>query len=631
MSKKDFHIFNYRYYFFLLFSLAFFTLIIVRLFDLQIRLGDHYQSLADDNRFYTLEILPERAIFLDRYNDSLVNNFKLYFKLEDENALFSKKEAISRQEALSLMASQSSQLSYEYRRQYRFPFSLAHAIGYVGNVTSEDLLLNDHLSSIEMVGKTGLEKFFDQKLRGIKGQEIYEIDTSGSKQRLIERKEAVQGENIQTALDPYLSEIAYWSLGQQKGVVLIADAKTGQLLVMLSKPSLNINDLSQTYLDEILEDLRKQRVKSYFQDPNQVFFNRAVNGTYPPGSVFKIVTAMTGLEKGVIDAQTTVLDEGVIKVNEWEFRNWYYTQYGGTEGLISLVRAITRSNDIYFYKVAEWIGPDDLAESARTFGFGQETGVELDQESTGTVPDPAWKERVIGEKWYLGNTYHFGIGQGDLLVTPLQILQLVQTIANQGRRCQPTLLKNTQDNCHDLSLKPDNINLVLTGMIKACSQGGTAFPLFELNQLYLAEEHNLNSAFELLKQGAVACKTGTAEFGGANEQGHRKTHGWLVAITDVDQDNLSSQLTASLDKDMPIFTPEMGIKDGNGQSAAIVASYPSLTDFKKQWLAKIREQGFPEQIVMVVMVESDEENPYKEGSADAGLVVKRIIQWIRGE
>ncbi len=599
--------------FILLAILAVFSLFLFRLFHLQILSGNHYRALAGENRFHRQKIPANRGVFLDRYGDPLVFNKKYYFKSEEADKLFSQRTSISRQEALELMASDSAQVSYELRRLYRYPMALSHLLGYTAPVTAEELLAHDEYRVADWVGKMGLEKQFQTVLKGSDGYNLYEVNTLGEKQRLIKKVQPRSGQNIQTSLDPYLSQLAFRALGQNQGAVVISNAKNGQVLTAVSKPSFNANDLSFAQTEEKLEQQRQRNVQRYFEDERNVFFNRAVNGTYPPGSVFKLVTALAGLNKEAIDQNKTVLDEGILKVNDYEYANWYYTQYGRTEGDISLVRAIARSNDIYFYKAAEWTGPKAIAQQARQFGFGQKTGIELPSEASGLVPDPEWKEKQQGERWYLGNTYHFGIGQGDMLVSPLQVAQLTQAIANSGEICHPRLVdKEEFDHCQGLGLKEQYLKLVLSGMIQACAEGGTAYPLFKYGP-----EQQSGDIEQLFNQGALACKTGTAEFGKVDEQGYRKTHGWLSAIVEVNQSELIDQLEAE-------STEENQTEEEQRDEQSPVEQLS-----RTKWLKQIKSKGFPEKIVIVVLVESDEIEPFKEGSEHAAVVVETIVDWIR--
>jgi penicillin-binding protein 2 len=472
------------------------------------------------------------------------------------------------------------------------------------------------------VGKLGLERFLDNYLRGRSGTVLYEVDAMGRRLRKVDVQPGVPGLSVQTTLDPYISEILRRSLSDNKGAAVALDARTGEVLALVSSPAFNNQLLSTSFADSAAEQERREHVRSFFSNPQQLFFNRAVSGTYPPGSVFKMVTALAGLERKVLDAKTTVRDEGVLRVGDFSYANWYYTQYGRVEGDIALVRALARSNDIYFYKAAEWVGPVDLAEMARLFGFGQRNGIGITQEATGTVPDPDWKQQVIGEPWYLGNTYHFGIGQGDLLVTPLQIATMTQAIANKGTKCAPNIVQNQhlvrsglpESYCAELGLAEEHIKLVLEGMLGACSQGGTASVFFSYNQAH--RENGNSDPFEELEKGAVACKTGTAEFGMPDHRGYKKTHAWFTAIVGVDRVRLREQaelLLAARSKVHADVYPDASLSD---------------TELWEQWALRAAEHGFPERLVVVVLVESDEIAPYKEGSREAAPIAKRLVDWI---
>lgn len=566
---------NFRFILLLSFIASFFFLIILRLTDIQVFQGEFYKELSEDNRFYSLPIKSQRGVVFDRYGQPLVSNIVQYGLIKDPKSLYSDLKIIDREEALFQLATNSALVVRDNSRYYSYP-SLSHLLGYVGEVTAEEMRERNDLKFHDRLGKLGIEKFFDQELRGIDGKEVFEISASSKKQRSINITPAIPGKDIITTLDPELNRVAYQALGEQKGTVIISNPSNGEILSLVTKPSFDANLFSKILTDEKKDKKRKELVAELFEDENQPFFNRAIAGAYPPGSVFKLVTALAGLEEGEIDQNTTVLDEGSIKIGETEFRSWFYWNYGRTEGLLNLRRAISRSNDIYFYKVAEWVGAENLAKMARTFGFGEYTQLEIGPEAKGLVPTPEWKEQVVGEKWYLGNTYHMGIGQGDVLASPLQVNGLIQAIANEGVWCQPRLVRETQVNCRGLGIKPENLNLVLSGMIDACSRGGTAFPFFERNSAINIDENTSNDSAELINKGAVACKTGTAEFGEANEKGFRATHGWFVAY----------------------LKP------------------------------KTSKENFPSKIVITVLIESDEKDSSKEGSYDAAPVAKEIIDYI---
>jgi penicillin-binding protein 2 len=600
---------------------ALFTLLCVRLIDVQYFHGETYVKKAENNRFFTQVVPAERGKFLDRYGDALVWNTQKYYKISEPTALFETRTPLNRDDALRVMSStESASIVTDTERQYRFPLPLSQTLGYVGNVTAEDLQRDATLDINQEVGKSGLEKTFDKQLRGVNGEAVFEVDALGQKQRKIEQTDPQAGADLRTSIDPYLSSFALSALGDQHGSVLITDAQTGEVLTLVSNPTFDPNLLSRSFAEKDKEAARREQVQQLFSDPRQLFFNRAISAVYPPGSIFKIVTALAGLENGKINESTQVVDEGQLKVGDYVYGNWYFRQYGRVEGAIGVVRALARSNDIFFYKVAEWVGPDALATMARMVSFGQKTGIELPAEARGLVPDPAWKTQVKDEKWFLGDTYHYGIGQGDLLTSPVQVAQMTQAIANHGTLCQLSLVDSasdqTQKKCRDISANQANIEMVLRGMLGVCSQGGTAFPLFPYN---LKNSHPDENIQQNIDHGAIVCKTGTAEFGAANEKGYRKTHGWLTSIVGL-----------------PSFEEGTGAEATSASTASESALVvPNVSDqisganqLHQKWRAAVGAHGFPRRVTITVMVESDDQNPYKEGSADAGPIAKNILAWM---
>jgi len=309
----------------------------------------------------------------------------------------------------------------------------------------------------------------------------------------------------------------------------------GEIIVLASSPSFNPNDFSF--------DKNDSMIKSYLSDnENLPMMNRTISGRYHPGSVFKLVMVTGGLESGVIDKNTSFEDTGVIKVGEYSYNNWYWTRYGKTEGMVDVYRALQRSNDIYFYRLGENLGVDRIKQWSLKFGYGEKTGIELPGEVAGIVPDDKWKRETKGERWFLGNTYHLSIGQGDLSVTPLQVTQMTNIVANGGKRCRLTLISNEKLECRDLKIKRDTIEVVKEGMKMACKTGGTAYPLFSMKT-------------------EIACKTGTAEVG----DGTKDTHAWLTAFAPADNPEIS--ITVMVER--------------GGEGSDIAA--PIVADFLKEW------------------------------------------------
>lgn len=595
-------------------------LLVFRVIDLQGFQGSWFADISYQNRLFKTEIPAERGVFLDRYGDLLAINQRAYYQILDPKVLYSKTKPLNKDEALALSIEKPFEVNYALQRQYLRPFSMAHVLGYVTGITADDLKTGKNYSLTDSLGRLGLEAYFDDAVKGRKGYREFEINALGKKLSEAEVVEPVIGKNIQTTLDPYLSTVAWKKMGEKTGAVVILDADNGQVLSLVSTPAFDSNLFSPaTAEDEQTAKLNELRMA--LANEKKLFFNRAVSGTYPPGSIFKLVTALAGLENGAFDTQTTVDDQGILEVGEYRYANWYYTQYGRTEGLISLVRAIARSNDTFFYKAAEWLGADKLDKQADLMGFGKLTGIQLAGEKAGLVPSPAWKEKTLGEKWFLGNTFHMGIGQGDLLVTPLQQAQMVGVFSNGGELCKPSLVLDKQTvSCSSIGAKEENLLAIEEGMIGACSTGGTAYPFFPWNQKRLSQLGATLPANKLIQNGVVACKTGTAEFGAEDERGYRKTHAWFTMTVGGVKHLLEEQIKvlgeSTMNKSLKIDTTNEADRD--------------LALEKQLWLEKIKEFGFADNLVIVVLVESDETQPFMEGSRDAAPVAYAIWQWMFG-
>lgn len=653
--------FRFKAVFLLVLATVIFASLLFKLIDLQIVNGEEYSSLADDNRFFAVRSPVERGVFLDRYGDPLVYNTPRYFELASLDAIYSQKKEISREEALQKLSENDRSVGYELDREYLYPKATSQVLGYVSPVTVDELKANNRLNIEDKTGKMGLEKVFDDELRGVAGAKYYEVNALGQKQRQVDETPGRGGENISTTIDPYLSEVALRAMGDYRGAVVILDADTGEILTLISTPTYDPQALSTKYLDPEKENRRRKLVADFFTHPQKLFFDRALSGAYPPGSVFKPIVALAGLDSGAITRNKTVEDTGILKVGEYSYSNWYHTQYGRADGDISVVRALARSNDIYFYKAAEWTGPQKIADMARLLGLGKATGVELSGEALGLVPDPAWKEQELGEKWFLGNTYHLGIGQDNLLVTPIQIAQYTQAIAKLGKLCKPHLLLSENFGngassgasgasaggnssggggtnsgtstgsgslCSEVGVGEEQFQIVLEGMLNACSPGGTSSQLFPINARFRQEEL---SPSEQLTKGAVACKTGTAEFGGADEKGYRKTHALYTAIVGLDNKSIVREGGEGGATGEGSRSGEGSEREGDSTSTSNevnIADNLSLAELRSRWLARVSKKGFPSKLVAVVVVESDEIKPFREGSIDAAPVVRSIVNWI---
>lgn len=529
--------------------------ILARLFELTVVRGAEFRERADENRIFIRPVRAQRGVILARKGEALTRNVPIV-------------------KMIDLPGDDVGEVEIEdVGRSYPYKALFSHSVGYVGEVSEQDINASDQLSFGEVIGKTGLEKQYDAQLRGVDGSQLVEVDANGNLVRIVGEQLPISGENLQTTLSVELQKQAVEALGNRRGTVVALDPVDGSVLALASNPGFDPNvfqpasdkvqGASLRQLEEpMTNDHEVQRLLT--DTVNRPLFNRAISGEYPPGSIFKLVTAMAGLEEGNVTALTTVDDTGEIKIGDYRYGNWYFDQYGRTEGLIGLTRAIARSNDIFFYKVGEWVGPDRLAEYAKKFGLGTETGVDIPGEADGLIPNPSWKLRQIGERWFLGDTYHTAIGQGDVLITPIQGAAMASAIVS-GKWCTPHVAKNDHSICRDIGLTDEYYALVMEGMVGVCSSGGTAFPFFDWNA-----------------KGApatVACKTGTAQHGGEKT----KPHAWIVVAG-------------------PIIMPSEP-EGGTGEQG-------HQLDMESE-----------KRIVLLVMLEEA-----GEGSAEAGPVAKRILE-----
>lgn len=452
-----------------------------RLFDLTIIRGHEFRSLSDSNRTQERIIHAPRGRIFDRTDKILADNVPVS--------------------------------AYNYSRSYPGGQATSSVTGYTGEITQKELAdeyykLRGYRSG-DRIGRMGIEAIFEGKLRGRDGRELVEVNASGEVTRTLGKIESVPGEDITISIDRSLTLTAFQAFpADEKGAIVVSRPMTGEVLALITSPSFDANVFSQTLSE----------------NPNLPMFNRAIGGLYPPGSTFKIVTAIAGLEEGAISGKTLFEDTGELRIGPFTFSNWYFTQYGKTEGFVDIVKAIQRSNDIFFYKLGEVVGITKLGVWARRLGVGTQLGIEIPGEAAGLMPDPIWKAKKFttekdkearNDEWYVGDTYHVAIGQGYLLTTPLQVNSWTNSIAAQGKLCKPTIEKKQQE-CKDLGIQKETIDLITEGMKKACEPGGTGWPLFNFMV-------------------PVACKTGTSEFGDPQN----RTHAWFTAFAPIEEPEIS--------------------------------------------------------------------------------------------
>lgn len=495
--------------------LGFFVLL-GRLVDLQLIKGKYYKVLAEGNRIRRVIIVAPRGKIYARGGEVIVGNKKI-----KKRVVFDSSEGYIK--TSNLEGAAEEEVITEWERDYIFGSQTAHITGYLGESNKDEVgkirarcPQKGARGLGSLIGRSGLEQQYDCVLSGIDGEELVEVDSQGIRVRTLGRKEPISGEDVKTTIDISL-QVKIADLMSKEAEIpkdrrgsVIATDLNGEVLAIYSSPSFDSN----AFVASNNKDLEK-----ILEDKSLSLFNRVIGGRYHPGSTYKPVVAIAALEEGKIDKDFTFEDTGQITIKtvwgDYSYTNWYFTQYGRTEGEINLVRAIARSTDTFFYTIGELTGIDKLYEWSQKFGLDSVTGIDIPGEIPSLVPNPEWKEEVKGERWFLGNTYHMAIGQGDIALTPISLNTSIASIASGGRLCPPHIgdfgdMENFQ--CRDLDINRQSIDLVITGMIDACSSGGTGYTFFDFQK-----ENDIE----------VACKTGTAETDDISED----THAWFTVFT----------------------------------------------------------------------------------------------------
>jgi len=481
-----------------------FLILVARLIELQLIKTDYYQILANGNRVRRVPIIAARGDILARGGEVIADskNIRSWVTFSAEEGYVKTR---------NLDGAPEEEIITEAERRYINSTAFAHLTGYLNEVDEAELgkidpqcLGRGPKSLGSLVGRTGLEEYYQCSLSGYDGEELIEVDAQGKRIRSLGRRNPVQGENLETSIDLGLQNKVAQVMEGINGAVVASD-EYGEILALFSSPSFDANLLLNPNQNEKV-------LKRLFSDSDLPFFNRVIAGSFPPGSVYKPLIALAALEEEAIDSNYTFEDTGQIILKTlygtFTYSNWYFTQYGGVEGKVDLVRAIARSTDTFFYRVGELLGIDNIVSWSKLFGLGEITGIDLPGEIKGLMPSPEWKEEVKNEKWFLGNTYHLAIGQGDLSLTPIQINSLTSTIASKGKLCQPTIAGN--ESCDKLKIDKESIKEVTLGMIAVCEEDGTGFTFFDFPE-------------------EVACKTGTAETFDKEEP-----HAWFTMFAPVE-------------------------------------------------------------------------------------------------
>jgi penicillin-binding protein 2 len=500
-------------------ALVLFLLILMgKLTEVQIIKGGYYRSLAESNRIRRIPIPAPRGRILSADGTALADNVAVKERvLMDGGGV-----RLSR----DLTNAEPDEIVTNYKRVYPLAEKFAHGTGYLSVVSEKGVGTVDPrcpekgvLQSGSLVGVSGLEEQYDCLLRGNVGEELVEVDTLGKKTRILAIKNPVPGSDLKTSIDyrlqEYLGETfslpppqtpANKNASTKKGAAIVTDEK-GRILAFYSSPTYDPNHLIENNYNSQPEG--SATVSALLKSPDLPFFNRVIGGSFHPGSVYKPLVALAALEEGSINKNYQYTDTGSITVNNFTYRNWYFTEYGRTEGSIDLRRAIARSTDTFFYKMGELTGPGIIAKWSETFGLNKLTGIDLPGEKTGLIPTPEWKKEIKKESWFLGDTYNISIGQGDVAVSPVELNTYITALAAYGKLCRPMFWVNQNPVCTQIALNNSNVDFIKEGMLAACNNGGTAYTFFDFTEKHPGID--------------VACKTGTAEVATNGEP-----HAWFT-------------------------------------------------------------------------------------------------------
>jgi penicillin-binding protein 2 len=540
---------------------AAFVILVVRLLFLQVIEGEELRRLSEINSIRLKSVEAPRGLIYDTHGRLMADNrpsYDLSVIVKDAEPLAQTIEKLSRysgiDEAQLLEQLEKAKETRAYkpvllksdisrdalaaievnrwdlpgivvdvspRRDYIFSPSSAHILGYMGEIGVDDLKkeIYSDCKTGDFIGKYGIERAREHWLRGKRGGQQVEVNATGQVVRVLNTVDAIPGHNIVLSIDQALQQTAEQLLVDQAGAAVAVDPSTGQILAMVSTPSFDQN--------AFISGMSHETWNALISDPMHPLENKAIQGEYPPASTYKIIAAAAGLEEGVIDANTSFFCPGFLKFGNRSYRCWKKWGHGD----VDILKALSESCDVYFYKVGQELGVDRLAWYARAFGLGERTGIDLDHEGGGLVPTAQWKKKRVGVSWQKGETLSVVIGQGFNLTTPLQMAMVAATVGNGGIRYRPKIVKtirtaggevvfeSTPEVVGRLPVSEKTLQLVREGLFKVVN-----------------DRHG--TAWRSRLDGIVMCgKTGTAQVvgrrdddaDGDGEGDPIKDHAWFVA------------------------------------------------------------------------------------------------------
>ena len=574
-------------------AITFFVIIVLclgvlaaRFVQLQVYEHESYQYRSDKNRIQVQPLAPPRGLIFDRNGLLLADNRPssalgiVVERVEDLEAMMQRVRGI-----VNLSEEQVEQFYQRVKRSRRpgEPVALAenlsnadiaalavdrhyldgvkvitrlqryypqagiaaHAVGSVRRMTEEDLRQVDpsRYRATQFVGKRGVEAYYESDLHGRPGFQQVETDAHGRVTRIIDIDPPSVGRNITLYLDAQLQRAAVNALGERRGAIVALDPKTGGVLALVSKPSYDPN--------QFVVGMSDSEFRALSESVYLPLFNRATNGQYAPGSTFKPVVGLAGIASGAMQWDTKIEDRGSFRLTggEREYRDWSWTvDDSGGQGIVDLRKAIYRSSNVYFYDVASRLDIDYLARFAGEFGFGQNLAVDIRDASRGLVPDPEWKLGAKGEKWYQGDSVNLGIGQGDLLVTPLQIATYAAMIANRGRVVRPRMVMSGDDKSmasfaplpseQTSDLSAEDWQQIVAAMEDVVHLGGQGFRGNGTAWAYIGQSIGYRMAGKSGTAQVVEIRQGE-EYDEEDLSEFRRKHAWFMAFAPVEDPQIA--------------------------------------------------------------------------------------------
>ena len=562
------------------------TLVLVaRLFYLQVLQQDTYTILADENRIRVAPLPPARGLIYDRHGVLLAesaSSFNLTIAIDQIDDLEARLDKLQQMMDVSEADLKAFKKRMQHR-QYQFhpvpilfglseeeiakysvnKFSMpgvllesqrvryyplgaltAHAVGAVRRISSSDVagLNSVAYAGTHYLGKTGVEKFYEQELLGKVGYQEVEVDVYGRPIRILDTRPPVPGKNLSLHLDAALQQAASAALGEgRRGVVVAIEPKTGGILALVSQPSYDPNLFVAGIEWETFEALKTSQ--------DAPLFNRVMQGQYEPGSTLKPALALIGLLTGR-DPEATIDDLGWYQIpgNPRIYRDWNWSRSNpGGHGRVNLAKAIYRSCNVYFYDLAFNLGIEQISQHLPSFGFGANTMLDLPEASKGLIPSPEWKRETRGSAWFPGDTVNVGIGQGDILVTPLQLATLAALIANRGHWVPPRMLKSGSDLLPESTdyqpafvenLSPMDWERVISAMEQVVHRGNQRYGENGTAWAYIG----IDIPYRMAGKSGTAQVVGIAQDAEYDEQElperHRK-HAWFIAFAPVDDPEIA--------------------------------------------------------------------------------------------